>query len=499
MDQLLADKRPWSAFLSLGAAAESDWDACPDVPAETLEWMASGAVGFLSASSVGPLTPVCEAFAALIEEARGGAAEGSHELSELVAWCAFLTEVLLWHGHAKEKEGSLGPISATLDDFVSTTGDLAKRAKCLGARRKCVPLLCFRKVAKRAAFFEVKLRGIWKDVQELTTLALDDVLRAALAPNPGEMCEIPLEARELPPAHVHRAGLVEAVVQDLVAAGRPALKAHVLLGMPGRGKTVAAVAAVRSAQVRRSFKDGIFWVQAGKVGSSSPTALLRGLSEDLSRAPADPLLRSAVPLPRGEFCDVEHAVGHLADVRRRAGLARSLVVLDDVRDEQVVPLLVRSGFHCLVTARDLEVVPAHVRGACTEVGALTSGEALDLLKNASGATLDVPSDEGLKVGGRPGRYEVPSPRRRRKSVETASTVREVDGVRSLVRAQLAGWLAAADPICRETPPVENTLTARVCLTRPGIVPCPRSFPASRRGRRPWTGCRSLRLSPACSR
>ncbi|CAN0005428.1 unnamed protein product [Ectocarpus sp. 6 AP-2014] len=63
----------------------------------------------------------------------------------------------------------------------------------------------------------------------------------------------------------------------------------------------------------------------------------------------------------------------------------------------MVPLFLRTGFHCLVTTRDLAVVPRDKRGTCTLVDELTETEALELLKKASRATLNIPRDEGLKV------------------------------------------------------------------------------------------------------
>lgn len=88
-------------------------------------WMASGAVGLLSLASVGPLTPICEAFKGLIQAAEG-AAEADKNLKELIAWCAFLlTEVLRKHG--KDLDAS-APVMKPLKDFESTTIELA----CLG-------------------------------------------------------------------------------------------------------------------------------------------------------------------------------------------------------------------------------------------------------------------------------------------------------------------------------------------------------------------------------
>ena len=350
--------------------------------------MASGTVGLLDLASVGPLVPICKAFKGLIQAAEG-AAEADAHLRELIAWCAFLlTEVLLKHG--KEMD-PLAPVMKPLKDFESVTDNLARHAKRLAARRKCTALLCFTRDAKQTQDFDMKLRNIWNDIQGMTIMAVAAELRAARPRKPGEMAQIPQKAPDLPPAFVERSELVDAVAQDLVATDRAADKAHVLRGIPGGGKTVAANAVVRNKGVRRSFKAGIFWVEVGQRGTGNPTPLLKGLAEDLAHAPSS--RPRAVP---HEFRDAEDVISHLVGVLEQ-GSMRCLVVLDDVWDREIVPLFLRAGFHCLVTTRDLGVVPRHLRGTCTPVDMLTDAEALELLKNASRATSSIPRGEGLKV------------------------------------------------------------------------------------------------------
>ena len=70
------------------------WENCPEIVHEALGWMAASAGGLLDIASVGPLTPACHAFKALIEAA-GGAAEAREKLRELVSWCAFLVRVFI--------------------------------------------------------------------------------------------------------------------------------------------------------------------------------------------------------------------------------------------------------------------------------------------------------------------------------------------------------------------------------------------------------------------
>ncbi|CAN0234238.1 unnamed protein product [Scytosiphon promiscuus] len=360
--RLLADRKPWPAFLHAGLASD-----CPENVGEALAWMASGAVGLLNVASVGPLVP---------------------KLRELISWCVFLTEVLLQHG--KEVD-DLAPVMTPLNAFVSTTNKLAKRAKTLAARGKCTALLCFWRDRKQIQEFEEKLRNVWTDIQGVTMLTFHADFRRGLPPKTGEMAEVPQNARVPPPAFVERSDLVGAVVQDLVATDRATKKAHVLRGIPGGGKTVAASAVLRCEDVRRSFQDGIFWVQVGQVGTGNPLALLKGLAEDLAHAPSN--RPHTVP---HEFRDVDHVISHLEGVRKQGNL-RCLIVLDDVWDPQMVPLFLRPGFHCLVTTRDLAVVPRHLRGTCTAVDVLTETEALKLLKKASRASSSIPRDEGVKV------------------------------------------------------------------------------------------------------
>lgn len=353
-----------------------------------MKWMASGAVGLLNIASVGPLVPVCEAFKRLIQAAEG-AAEADESMRELIGWCIFLVDVLLQHG---EEVDALAPVMKPLNDFVATTNELAKRARTLAARRKCSTLLCFQRDGKQIQEFKAKLRNIWTDIQGLTLLEFQSEFRRTLPPRTGEMAELPQNARELPPAYVERSELVAAVVQDLVVTGGATNKAHVLRGLPGGGKTVVASAVIRCEEVRRSFKGGIFWVQVGQVGTGNPIALLKGLAEDFAHAPTN--RPHTVP---HEFRDVDHAISHLVGVRE-GGNRRYLIVLDDVWDPQMVPLFLRTGFHCLVTTRDLAVVPHYFRGTCTQVDVLTETEALELLKRASRATSSIPWYEGMKVG-----------------------------------------------------------------------------------------------------
>lgn len=71
VEKLLVAKKRWPAFLRVGSAALDEWEDCPDAVEDALEWMATTTGGLLDLASVGPLTPVCQAFRALIEGADG--------------------------------------------------------------------------------------------------------------------------------------------------------------------------------------------------------------------------------------------------------------------------------------------------------------------------------------------------------------------------------------------------------------------------------------------
>lgn len=66
-------QKPWPAFLLVGSDALDDWENCPYIAKDALEWMTTSAVGLLDIASVGPLKPVLQAFKALIEAAGGAA------------------------------------------------------------------------------------------------------------------------------------------------------------------------------------------------------------------------------------------------------------------------------------------------------------------------------------------------------------------------------------------------------------------------------------------
>ncbi|CAN0311145.1 unnamed protein product, partial [Ectocarpus sp. 13 AM-2016] len=131
--KLLAENKPWPAFLHLGARATEEWEACPTPVQEALAWMAGATVGVLDMASVGPLLPVCQAFKGLIEAAEG-AAKAQEKLKGLISRCAFLTTVLIQHDRAV---GPLAQVQKPMKDFVATTNDLAAFAAKWAKGGKC--------------------------------------------------------------------------------------------------------------------------------------------------------------------------------------------------------------------------------------------------------------------------------------------------------------------------------------------------------------------------
>ncbi|CAM9122770.1 unnamed protein product [Laminaria digitata] len=157
---LLKEKRPWPAFLHIGARATQEWEVCPSPVQEALGWMTTAVVGVLDIASVGPLEPVCQAFKALIEAAED-AAESQEKLQSLVSRCAFLTTVLIQHGRAV---GPLAHVQKPMTDFVATTNKLAAFAAKWAKGGKCRAFFCHRTDLKVLTDFEERLRSISHDI-----------------------------------------------------------------------------------------------------------------------------------------------------------------------------------------------------------------------------------------------------------------------------------------------------------------------------------------------
>eukprot|EP00752_Nemacystus_decipiens_P009291 g8302.t1 len=383
VQRLLAAKKLWPAFLRAGIRVWGEWNDCPEIVGEALEWVETTALGLLDIARVGPLTPVCKAFTALIE-ATQGATEAAENLRELISWCAFLVGVFIAYGkHA----GDLSPITKFLDEFVATTRELAKRAKVLASRSICAALFCYKKDLKMVSSFEDKLRRVWTDIQGVASLETREIvsrLQQTLQPAPVPvMANIPAAALTLPStSHVKRVDLLSEVVSGLTAtddAGAP----YVLTGIGGGGKTVLASSVVRTKWIREHFRQGISWVRVGRGGKDQLQALLEGIVREVSVAPTI----------QTRFNSVDDVIQHLTLAVSEEAEPR-LVVLDDVWEREVVDTLQATGLQLLVTTRLSSVVA--VAGGRTVVGNMSRGEARDLLKKKSGAVA-LPETEADQV------------------------------------------------------------------------------------------------------
>lgn len=184
--------------------------------------------------------------------------------------------------------------------------------------------------------------------------------------------------------------MFEGVVADLTDSQRSASATHCLLGMGGVGKTLMASSVVRDARVLASYKDGVFWASVGR-GDKDVVLLLERLAIELARVPTDQPHRCP-----DRFNGAEEALQHLDAVPSTNDL-RCLVVLDNVWDREVVDAFASTGFHILVTTRNRAVMSAAHSGLCTEVGDMSEEDALEVLREASGAPGPLPSEEARKV------------------------------------------------------------------------------------------------------
>ncbi|CAN0459970.1 unnamed protein product [Ectocarpus sp. 12 AP-2014] len=378
--KLLAERRPWPAFLHIGARATEEWEACPTVAQEALTWMATATAGVLGVANVGPLVPVCEAFKALIEAAEG-AAESQDRIQSLVSQCAFLATVLIQHGRAV---GPLAQVQKPIEDFVLTTNELAGFAARWAKGGKCRAFFCHRPDLSALADFEECLRRIRSDIALVDGLEQHQLFLATLPslvpPSLPDMATVPAGALDLPRSYVERAAVQE--VADGLTAPEDPRAPYTVVGMGGGGKSVLASAVVRKPSVREHFRGGIFWVRVGRSAKNSLLPLLQGLARDMGAAPTD--APHAVP---HVLDSLEQVQQHLAAV---ASTSPRLVVLDDVWEREVVGAIVPLGFKVLLTTRDRSVVG--MPGGRLELGDMTEEEALELLRETS-ETVGQPGDD----------------------------------------------------------------------------------------------------------
>ncbi|CAM9191144.1 unnamed protein product, partial [Pylaiella littoralis] len=250
---MLGQRRPWPAFLHVGARATQEREACPTPVQEALAWMATSAVGLLDIASVGPLEPVCQAFKALIEAAEGAAAS-QDKLQSLVSRCAFLTTVFIQHDRAV---GPLAQVRKPMKDFVATTNKLAAFAEKWAKGGKFRAFFHHRADKSTVTDFEEGLHSISNDIalvdgleQRQLLLALDRRLRPPSLP---DLAAVPQGAIELTDAHISRASLLGSAVSYLTNTALGDAPC-VLAGMAGGGKSFLASAVVRDEKVVDALK-----------------------------------------------------------------------------------------------------------------------------------------------------------------------------------------------------------------------------------------------------
>ncbi|CAM9583355.1 unnamed protein product [Ectocarpus sp. 8 AP-2014] len=386
--KLLAEKKPWPAFLHIGARATEEWEACPTPVQEALAWMAGATVGVLNSASVGPLVPVCQAFKGLIEAAEG-VAESQDKLKGLISRCADLTTALIQHDRAV---GPLAQVQKPMKDFVATTDDLAAFAAKWAKGGKCRSLFCNLSDRSTLTDFEEGLRTITSDIALVNGLEAHQLLlavhRQLLPPMLPAMASVPRGAISMTDVHISRPSLLERAIGYLTntAVGDAPC---VLIGMAGSGKSVLASAVVRDEKVREHFHAGIFWWRVGRDAKNQLHDWLEGLALRVASA-------SGTTAPG--LGSVEEVTRYLKAVCADSASPR-LVVLDDVWEREVVDTLKLTGLQLLGTTRDRSVVS--MPGECVEVGDMEEDEALEVLRVGCGASnnLELPRAEALQVVG----------------------------------------------------------------------------------------------------
>lgn len=179
----------------------------------------------------------------------------------------------------------------------------------------------------------------------------------------------------MPRSYVERPG-VQAAMDDLINSEK-ALTPYTVVGMGGGGKTVLASAIVREPRVREHYCGVFFWVTVGKGANDSLQPLLQGLAREMGAAPTN--TPHVVP---HALDSLEQVKLHLATVASK-GTSPRLIVLDDVRDREVVDAVLTVGVKVLVTTQDRSVVG--VPGEQVELGEMAEDEAVELLLKTTAA------------------------------------------------------------------------------------------------------------------
>lgn len=327
------------------------------------------------------LAPVLTTVKNLLETVRG-TSNIRDDVMELVEYCVCITRCVV-------ETARLGIIPRTmlemLGSLTTETEAVRRFAQTCGTHTAC----CWNLVRdKRNRNIIAKHRRRLEQFLDLTVVTLgmakDIESRRAVV----KLAKIPPAAPLLPKTYVRRS-VDESVVLDLLNPTRPASAVHCLWGSSGGGKSLLAASVVRDERVLTSFSQGLFWVSMGAVDKEQIALLVEQLALQFALAPAG----------RGyRLLDEFDAPEEMAHNLRRAGAKyRCLVVLDGVRDIEVVNTFATTGFHLLITTRKPSVVPPINSGVYTEVGSMTVREALKVLKGVSRVAEALPELEATKV------------------------------------------------------------------------------------------------------
>lgn len=200
--------------------------------------------------------------------------------------------------------------------------------------------------------------------------------------------------------HVDREQVVAAVFEALTREEEePSLVG--LVGDSGAGKTTAASAVVRSAEVREAFSDGVLWLSVNTGAKDRLPSLmlqLAGMVHEsiggrVGRPPAPPEDGAAYIKRRMEGDNKKGKEAPHGE-RRKRGL-KCLVVADNVWEEEVVSKLAETGMWVLLSTRDEALVtgaaaPPHGRVA-VGVDELSEPDAEAVLRRAA----ELPPDARL--------------------------------------------------------------------------------------------------------
>lgn len=184
----------------------------------------------------------------------------------------------------------------------------------------------------------------------------------------------------LPRAYITRDALFQqardALLRDAISPLiiQTAQRAIVVSGMGGVGKSTLAAALAHDCQVRRSFPDGIIWIEVGQHPFITSLQATIGIYFGDSR---------------DNYLDEQSGTFHLSRVLQDK---KALIVLDDVWDHKVVEKFPVNGTACrlLVTTRSRTVAKV-IGGIDLGLYALTPAEGAQLISNRTGVDPNDPS------------------------------------------------------------------------------------------------------------